>query len=204
MENQEQNKEQEELTAEETPVRAVGSFVWELAKILILALVIILPLRLFIAEPFIVSGSSMFPTFQNKDYLIVDKLTYDIATPKRGDVIVFHYPKDTSQFFIKRIVGLPGEKVQVESGGVILYNNDHPDGMRLDEPYLTSQDITFGKADVVTLGSDEYFVLGDNRLASSDSRAWGILPKNDIVGRALIRLFPVNDAKVITSPKLSM
>lgn len=148
--------------------------------------------RFFVAEPFIVSGSSMVPNFHNREYLVVNKMSYRLHEPQRGDVIVFRYPKDTSQYFIKRIVGLPGEKVKVENGRVYVYNEEHPDGAVLEEDYLSNQDITFGNNELTTLGSEEYFVLGDNRLASSDSRVWGILPKHDIVGTAWLRVFPLN------------
>jgi len=135
----------------------------------------------------------MVPNFHNKEYLVVDKVSYRFNEPKRGDVIIFKYPKDTSQYFIKRIIGLPGEKVQIDDGRVMVFNAEYPDGITITEPYLTSNDATFGKTDIVSLGSDEYYVLGDNRLASSDSRVWGILPKHNIVGKAWLRAFPISE-----------
>lgn len=171
---------------------SVGSFLWELARIVVIAFIVMIGFRFFIAEPFIVSGSSMVPNYHNREYLVVNKLSYRFDEPARGDVIVFRYPKDTSQYFIKRIIGMPGEKVKVENGRVYIYNSEHPDGSALEEPYLSNQEITFGNNDLITLGSDEYFVLGDNRLASSDSRVWGVLPKHDIVGTAWLRVFPLN------------
>ena len=180
---------------EETPAEkkaTVGTFLWELARIVVIAFVVMIGFRYFVAEPFIVSGSSMVPNFHNREYLVVDKLSYRINEPKRGDVIVFRYPKDTSQYFIKRIIGLPGEKVKVENGKVYVYNSQYPNGSELEEDYLSNPDITFGNDELVTLGSDEFYVLGDNRLASSDSRVWGILPKHDIVGTAWLRVFPLN------------
>jgi signal peptidase I len=178
-----------ETTAEKNV--SVGSFLWELARIVVIAFVVMIGFRFFVAEPFIVSGSSMVPNFHNREYLVVNKMSYRLHEPKRGDVIVFRYPKDTSQYFIKRIIGLPGEKVKVENGRVYIYNQEHPEGSALEEDYLSNQDITFGNNELTSLGSDEYFVLGDNRLASSDSRVWGILPKNDIVGTAWLRVFPI-------------
>ncbi len=183
--NQNQNSENS------SQFQAVGGFLWDLAKIVIFALAIIVPFRMFVAEPFVVSGSSMVPNFHNRDYLIVDRLTYHRSEPKRGDVVVLKFPKDTSQFFIKRIVGLPGETVRLEQGHVLVYNAENPQGFRLREDYLPSQGITLGRPEAVTLGSEEYFVLGDNRTASSDSRVWGILPKNDIIGKAWLRVLPV-------------
>jgi signal peptidase I len=166
-------------------------------KVLILALVIIVPLRVFIAEPFIVSGSSMVPNFQNNQYIIIDKVTYRTSKPQRLDVIVFKYPKDTTQYFIKRVIGLPGETVKVDQGHVVIINKEHPDGFVLKEPYLPNQSVTFGSNAPVSLGSGEYYVLGDNRLASSDSRVWGIMPYDDMVGKAWLRVFPINKFGII-------
>lgn len=187
--------------AEEVPEKnSVRSFLWELARIVVIAFVVMIGFRYFVAEPFIVSGSSMVPNFHNREYLVVNKITYRFNEPKRGDVIVFKYPKDTSQYFIKRVIGLPGEKVKVENGRIYIYNSEHPEGSALEEPYLSNQDITFGKDEIVTLGSDEYYVAGDNRLASSDSRVWGILPKHDIIGTAWLRVFPLNALGFPTFP----
>lgn len=171
-------------------VKAAGVFIWDLVKILIVALVIIVPFRTFIAEPFVVSGSSMLPTFHHRDYLIIDRLSYRTGQPKRGDIIVLKFPKDTSQYFIKRIIGLPGETVKFSQGHVTIINQDHPEGWELKEPYLLNSVETFGQSETTPLGSDEYYVLGDNRTASSDSRVWGRLPKNDIVGKVWVRVFP--------------
>ncbi len=171
-------------------LQVIGTFFWDLIKIIIIALVIIVPFRMFVAEPFVVSGSSMVPNFHNRDYLIIDRLSYRSGEPKRGDVIVLKFPKDTSQFFIKRVIGLPGEKVAVSQGNVIVYNNQNPQGLTLKESYLPSVGITLGKPETVSLGEGEYFVLGDNRTASSDSRVWGILPQDDIVGKVWLRVFP--------------
>jgi signal peptidase I len=181
---------------------SIGSFVWELARVVIVAFVVMLLFRFFIAEPFIVSGYSMVPNFHDREYLIVNKIEYRLEQPERGDVIVFKYPKDTTQYFIKRVIGLPGEKVKVADGHVIVYNDQHPDGKVLDEPYLPNQDITTGSGQVVSLGSDEYFVLGDNRTASSDSRVWGVLPKRDIVGKAWLRVFPIPQFGIIRHPNV--
>lgn len=173
-------------------LQAVGAFIWDLTKILLIALVIIVPFRVFIAEPFVVSGHSMLPNYYDKDYLIIDRLSYRTSEPRRGDVVVLKFPKDTSQFFIKRIVGLPGEQVRIFQGGVYVYNKEHPNGIKLAEPYLSAPVETNGRTDITRLGSDEYFVLGDNRTASSDSRVWGILPRRDIIGKAWLRVLPVS------------
>ncbi len=182
---------------------SVRSFVWELARVVIIAFVIMLVFRLFVAEPFIVSGSSMVPTFHNKEYLIINKIGYRLHMPERGDVIVFKYPRDTSQYFIKRVIGLPGEKVKVADGRVTIFNAGHPDGKILEEPYLPNGLRTVGGEGTTVLSDGEYFVLGDNRGQSSDSRVWGILPKNDIVGKAWLRVFPLGEFGTISHPALS-
>jgi len=192
--------------AEESALKSVGAFVWDLVKILIIALIIIIPFRTFVAEPFVVSGSSMLPNFHDSDYLIVNRLTYISGNPERGDVIVLKFPKDPSQFFIKRVIGLPGEKVcfspdckdSDEDGHVYIFNSLHPEGFKLAEPYISQE--TRGEAQAQPLGSSEYFVLGDNRGASSDSRVWGILPRDLIIGKVWLKVFPFSDFGVFHTP----
>ncbi len=166
---------------------------WELVKFALLAIAIVIPIRAFIAQPFIVSGLSMFPTFHDGDYLIIDEISYKLESPQRGDVVVFRYPKDTTKFFIKRIIGLPGEEILLTGNKITIKNTEHPEGFTLSEPYIQNQSNNMMD---VTLPADQYFVMGDNRSASSDSRVWGNLPKNLITGRALIRLLPFKDAHV--------
>lgn len=166
----------------------------ELLKFALVAVVIVVPVRLFIAQPFIVSGASMDPTFQNGQYLIVDELTYRLDAPKRGDVIIFKYPKDPTQYFIKRIIGLPGETVQILNGEVLVKKTDGS-RVELEEPYVVNEGN--GTGTNVTLKANEYFVMGDNRPESSDSRVWGVLPKENIVGRALVRLLPLQNATLL-------
>lgn len=168
---------------------------WETVRFLLIAFAIVIPLRIFVAQPFIVSGASMDPTFRNGQYIIVDELSYNIGDPSRGDVIIFKYPKNPSQYFIKRVIGLPGEDVVVDAQGHVSINNK--DGkliVTLKEPY-----VVFPKDDASerTLGADEYFVMGDNRAGSFDSRAWGPVPRNLIIGRAFLRLFPLNTLGVL-------
>lgn len=164
-----------------------SSFWKELAKLVFLALVIVIPFRLYIAQPFIVEGASMDPTFRSGQYLIVDEVTYHWRTPERGSVLIFKYPKNPKKYFIKRVIGLPTEIVSIKEGMVTIVNNEHPEGLRLDEPYVKLK-----KEDSLnyTLGEGEYFVLGDNRLGSSDSRQWGAVPEVNIIGRPIIRFLP--------------
>jgi signal peptidase I len=197
-----EDNEQGELTEQDLKP-SVGSFLWELARVVIIAFIIMLGFRFFLAEPFIVSGSSMVPTFENREYLVVYKAGYRLHEPERGDVVVFKYPRDPDQYFIKRVIGLPGEKVKLENGRVKIFNAAHPEGAVLMEPYLPANTQTLGREEPVTLGPDEYYVLGDNRGASSDSRVWGVLPKSNLVGRAWLRVFPVPEFGAIHQPDLN-
>jgi len=165
------------------------NFFVEVLKFSIITIIIVLPFRMYIAKPFIVSGASMSPNFETGNYLIIDEISYKLGEPQRGEVIVFKYPNDPSRFFIKRIIGLPNETIKIKDNEVIIKNESYPEGMKLDEVYLkkpTEQNIER------TLGNNEYFVMGDNRTNSSDSRFWGPLNKEFIVGRAFVRLLPIN------------
>lgn len=172
----------------------------EVAEIAIIALGAVFVVRQFLIQPFLVSGASMSPNFSSGDYLMVDELTYRIRPPERGEVVVFRYPNDTSTFFIKRIIGLPGERVTVSGGKIVIYNAEQKDGFELKEDYLPADLSTQGSIDE-TLGEAEYFVMGDNRPNSFDSRSWGKLPAADIVGLARIRLWPLSEAQLFSSPK---
>ncbi|MCX6757590.1 MAG: signal peptidase I [Candidatus Nomurabacteria bacterium] len=169
---------------------------WELVKFAIIAIIIVIPIRVFIAQPFIVSGSSMIPTFQDRQYLIIDEISYRFSDPKRGDVIVFHYPNDPSKFFIKRIIGLPNEKIELTKGEVTIINNDRPEGFKLDQSFIENH--SYETDAPYQLKDKEYFVMGDNRSGSYDSRAWGAVPQKLITGRVLLRLLPLN--KISTFP----
>lgn len=194
----------EENNETENSFASIGSFVWDLVKVFVIAFVAVwLVLRPFVAEPFIVSGLSMFPNFHDRDYLVVQKISYRLHPPERGDVIVFRYPKDPSQYFIKRIMGLPGETVRIEQSHVIIINKDHPEGFTVNEPFLPPGTITLGSPQPTKLGSSEYFAMGDNRTQSSDSRVWGVLPKDDIVGKVWVRVLPLSKMGFIEHPKLN-
>ena len=160
---------------------------WDLVKFAIIALAIVIPIRMWIAQPFVVSGESMYPTFDDGEYLIVDEISYIVGNINRGDVVIFRYPKDPKRYFIKRIIGLPNEKIIVNDGEVTIINKENPDGIKLSEPYVNEE--FFTGSEYITK-DDEYFVLGDNRNRSSDSRFWGILPKNLMIGKAFLRLLP--------------
>jgi len=163
---------------------------WDLIKFAALALAIVLPIRMWIAQPFVVNGLSMFPTFHDGDYLIVDEISYIVKGPKRGDAVVFKYPNDPSRYFIKRIIAMPNEKILINNGAVTIVNAENPDGFTLEEKYVNDK---FDTTKAYETGADEYFVMGDNRNHSSDSRAWGILPRKLMIGRAYLRLLPFDN-----------
>jgi len=167
------------------------NFVWEILKIVIISLAIIIPIRYFLIQPFFVKGASMDPNYLDGDYLIIDEISYRLGEPKRSDVIVFRYPLDPSQFFIKRIVGLPGETIEISNGQIYVYSEDVSDErILLDESEYLEDIYTPGNLTIV-LEEEEYFVLGDNRDASSDSRKWGELNEKYITGRAWLRAWPI-------------
>ncbi len=169
---------------------------FEFLKIVVIAAIIVLPIRYFIFQPFIVKGESMQPNFQSGDYLIVDEISYRFSNPQRGDVVVLKYPLDASQRFIKRVIGLPGETVTIKSN-VVTVTTAAGKSITLNEKYIPSSFLTLGDR-TWTLNNDEYFVMGDNRQFSYDSRSWGILPKKDLIGKAIFRLFPVSTISYIS------
>lgn len=172
----------------------------EMAEIAVIALGAVFIVRQFLIQPFLVSGASMSPNFSSGDYLMVDELTYRIRQPERGEVVVFRYPNELSTFFIKRLIGLPGERITISNNNVTIYNKDNKNGLKLKESYLSANLPTQGDKDT-TLGSAEYFVMGDNRPYSFDSRGWGVLPASDIIGLARIRLWPVSDLQILSAPQ---
>jgi len=188
--------------------QGVGGFVLEVIKIIILAFIIIFPIRVFLFQPFFVQGASMEPNFEDGQYLIVNEFGFketnigfdghsllkvdSFREIKRQRVVVFRYPLDTKKFFIKRVIGLPGEKVQVKNGQVTIFNASHSDGLILDEKdYLPTGLKTAGEL-TVTLSDNQYFMLGDNRMFSSDSRFWGPVPESDIIGEVSLRAWPLD------------
>jgi signal peptidase I len=168
--------------------------VLELVQFAIIALLIVIPVRMFIAQPFIVSGASMENTFHTGEYLIIDQVSYRFEDPVRGDVIVFRYPKDPSKFFIKRVIGLPGDTIDIQGDVVSIIGADGTK-ITMEEPYIKT--MAENTSVTETLGAREYFVMGDNRDASSDSRVWGVLNKEKIIGKAFLRLFPFSEAEVL-------
>ncbi len=171
----------------------------EVLEVAVIAVVAVFIVRTYLVQPFLVDGSSMAPNFQNGNYVLVDELTYDFRAPARGDVVVFHDPQDYSTFFIKRLIGLPGEHVVIKNNAVTIYNAAHPQGFALDERYLPAGTDTSGTYDFM-LSSSTYLTLGDNRPFSYDSRMWGPLPAGNIVGVVRVRLWPLNEITAFAAP----
>ncbi len=172
----------------------------EIIIFLIVAFGIVLPFRMYVAEPYLVDGRSMDPTFETGQYLIVNKLSYELGgTVKRNSVLVFHYPGDTTKNFIKRVIGLPSETVKIVNGEVTIINTENPDGFKLDQSYVKLTSPTDNMT--VKMAGDEYFVMGDNRAESFDSRMWGPLNKKYILGEPFVRLFPFGKISLIPGKK---
>ncbi len=194
-------KEKKEVPPSEVQAGAlvnIGLFLLELIKIAILAGLTIWLVRYFLFKPFYVKGESMQPNFFESEYLIIDELTYRFRPPVRGEVIVMKAPVAEKDFYLKRIVGLPGERVKIEDNKVIIYNEQYPQGKVIEESYLTEE--TDGSYST-TLGPNEYFVMGDNRNASFDSRRFGPIEKDKIVGKAWLRGWPPTRISIFSAPK---
>lgn len=195
-----------EQEAAETEYLGVGGLLLEMARVFVLAVVIIIPVRVFLFQPFFVQGSSMEPNFQDGEYLVISEFGYkqtnvgwwnsswfqvkpfqDMA---RQDVAVFRFPKNTEEFFIKRVIGLPGEAVEIRKGKVIIYNQEHPDGFVLDESAYIGHDVLTQDMPRTQINQDQYLMMGDNRMFSYDSRAFGPVNKDKIIGRVLLRAWP--------------
>jgi|AntAceMinimDraft_13_1070369.scaffolds.fasta_scaffold06816_4 signal peptidase I len=180
------------MNTEQNPKTWKQDFI-ELVKFVAIVLVIIIPIRIFIAQPFIVNGDSMVPTLTNGDYLIVDEISYTLGnTIQRGDVVVFRFPDDNNRFLIKRIIGLPEENVTISGDTITITKADSTEIVQLNETYLNGPFSSYGTWE---LGPEDYFVMGDNRRESSDSRSWGLLKKDLIIGKTFLRLFPISQVQ---------
>jgi len=194
-----QNKPEDLIDDENLSLgKQAAIFVWEIFKVVVISLAIIIPVRYFLIKPFYVKGASMEPNFYDHEYLIIDEITYRFSQPERGDIVVFHYPFDTSQHFIKRIIGLPGEKIKISEGNVYIADSQSSNYQELEEDYLLPAMKTLGEIEI-TLADDEYYLLGDNRTASLDSRAFGPVKRSYIVGRTMLRGWPLDRFGVVLS-----
>lgn len=179
---------------------AFAIFVAEILQIAVLALAIILPVRYFLIQPFVVKGASMEPNFYDSEYLIIDELTFRFRNPERGEIVVFRPPQHLDQYYIKRVIGLPGETVELRNGTITIYNDENPNGFALTESYIS--EVTEGR-DRRTLGEGEYYVLGDNRDASLDSRYFGPVNIDEFVGRVWVRGLPIDRVSTFDIPSYS-
>jgi len=171
--------------------KKVGGFFLDIIETFVIALAMFVLMYLFLFQPHQVKGNSMYPNFHDQEYLLTDKITYRLSQPERGDVVIFKAPKNEEYDYIKRIIALPGESVKVEDCRVFINNKV------LEEPYLTSDVCTSAgrflrSGQSLTLGENEYLVFGDNRPFSSDSRDWGIVPRENIIGKAWWRYWPLD------------
>lgn len=180
------------------------NFVLDLVKIVVISLAIIIPVRYFLIQPFYVQGSSMEPNFKNSEYLIIDEVSYNFNSPRRGDVVVFKYPRNQQEYFIKRIIGLPGEKVKFRDGDIYIYNDIYEHGIKLEEEYLPEETESYYSKEeekTIELEEDEYYVLGDNRNSSRDSRSFGPIKEDMIIGRAMFRGWPLDKIEFFQPPE---
>lgn len=174
-------------------------YFWEILKIVVISLIIIVPIRLYVFQPFLVDGDSMLPNFHDGEYLIVDEISYRFNAPERGDVVIFHPPRDPKTYYIKRIIGLPGETVKLKGGKIYIYNEQFSQGKALDESvYLKNGFIN--EETELQLKDNEYFIVGDNRNNSLDSRRIGPISLDHIRGKAFLRAFPFNKFMVFKTP----
>jgi signal peptidase I len=193
------------MSKESAPKGQFWTNILDFIKSAIILVVLYFLLRNYVVQPFIVQGASMEDNFQSGNYLLVDEITYRFREPKRSEVIVFdttflaNSEHNLKGYYIKRIIGLPGERVVINGGQIFIYNKDNPNGLKLKELYLNPKEETFGgNFSDFTLGEDEYFVMGDNRDNSSDSRFWGSLKAEHIVGKPFVRLFPFDSIIVFS------
>ncbi len=184
---------------------SIWSTVVDIIETIVVAAAIFVVVYLFLLQPHQVKGASMKPNFHENEYILTDKISYRFAQPQRGEVIIFKSPTDPDVDFIKRIIALPGERVKISDGKIFIYNDEHKNGFELKEPYEILGPTSGGKEapqnTEVTVPKDEYFVLGDNRLESFDSRSWGNLPKKNIIGKAWLRYWPLNKFGFIKHPQ---
>ncbi|MBU1037080.1 signal peptidase I [Patescibacteria group bacterium] len=176
-------------------------FIWEVAKVVIISLAIIIPVRMFVVQPFIVEGASMLPNFHDGEYLVVDEISYRFSDIQRGDVVIFRPPNHPTVYYIKRVIGLPGESVEIKDGSIYIYDSFHQEGIKLsEEDYLVNPVYIPGDKSKVTLGDNEYYLVGDNRGNSLDSRSFGPVEVERIQGKVFLRALPLDRFSFFKTP----
>lgn len=181
-------------------IKQIGAFFLDIIETVVLALAIFVIIYLFLLQPHQVRGNSMYPNFHNNEYLLTNKLSYRLGKPERGDVIVFKAPKNQEYDYIKRVAGLPGEKIEIKNGKVYI-NDKVLEESFLPEDYRTSGGSFWREGQEASVPEGEYFVLGDNRSHSSDSREWGVVPLENIIGKAWLRYWPLNKLGLVEEVK---
>jgi signal peptidase I len=164
----------------------------EVMESLVIAVILALLIRTFILQPFYIPSGSMEPTLMIQDHIIVNKIGYRFWEPQRGDIVVFRFPRDPSKDFVKRLIGLPGEKVEIRNSQ--LYIN----GQLVPEKYLPSDIGDFGSFKPTVIPANSYFMMGDNRNNSDDSRNWGVLPRENVIGKAMLTYWPLTRIHLLT------
>ncbi|MFH1712936.1 MAG: signal peptidase I [Candidatus Jacksonbacteria bacterium] len=189
--------------------RNILDFVLELVKVTAICASIIILVRWFLFQPFYVKGSSMEPNFFDGEYLIIYQLPYrfpqkfgKFQEEDRGRTLIFHPPNDPKEFYIKRLIGLPGERVEITDGRVKIYNDIYPNGFILDENYLPFEIKTLsGSYNDILLGVDQIYVLGDNRGYSLDSRRLGPVPMQNVIGEPVFCGWPLDKIGLLKKPE---
>ena len=193
-------KTSEHSPLEQSAGESFKSFIWETVKIVIISLIIIIPVRYFVVQPFYVKGASMEPNFYDHEYLIINEISYRFNQVARGEIVVFRHPSGENNFYIKRIIGLPNERVVIENSKVKIFNQENPNGFVLNESEYLSSDVKFYDQLEITLEDNEFFVMGDNRASSLDSRKFGAVLRSDIIGKTWLRGWPFDRFRVFETP----
>jgi signal peptidase I len=181
-------------------MKQVLIFFWEVIEIAIIAFASVFIIRTFIVQPFLVRGASMEPSFLNGDYLLIDEISMRFRDIRRGEAVVFRFPRDPNVFYIKRVIGLPNETVVIKDNTVTIKNSENPEGFVIQEPYVQAGGVTGEEEVTFLVKENEYLAMGDNRSYSYDSRSWGAVPKDDIIGLVRIRLWPLSDLSLMEAP----
>jgi len=185
-------------------LKRVGTFFLDIIETIVIALAIFVVVYLFLVQPHQVKGLSMFPRFNDAEYILTNKVSYRLHTPQRGDVVVFKSPQNPEVDFIKRIIGLPGEKIKVMNGKIYINGVSLDESVYLPNDFVTNAGAFAKEGQEITVPSEEYFCVGDNRNHSSDSREWGFVPVKDIVGKAWLRYWPLNRLGFVPHERYSL
>lgn len=181
-------------------LRKIYAFLVDTIQSILVAAAIFLVIYMFLLRPFQVNGDSMFPNFKNTEYVLTNLITLRFHKPVQGDVIVFKAPPEPDKDFIKRVIGLPGDTIMVQNGDVYVNGNKFDQSSFLQPDVKTYGGSFLKDGDTVTVPAGEYFVMGDNRPYSSDSREWGFVPEANIIGESMLVYWPITDWKLVKNP----